>query len=151
MNVLYLFLSACMVLSLSLVESSAGEAMQYKKISDVPAAKWQELAKKKIYFGHQSVGFNIIEGIKLVEQEHPEIKLHIVEGRSLVGKNGVLLHSRIGENTKPETKINDFVNVIDHELGVTPDAAALKFCYVDANDKVDVRKVFADYKRPLQN
>ena len=138
-----------MWVSVSLSESVAGETMQYKKISDVPAEKWQELAKKNIYFGHQSVGFNIIDGIKLVEQEYPEIKLHIVEGRSLDKNDGVLLHSRVGENTKPETKINDFVNVIDHELGVIPDAAALKFCYVDANDNVNVRKIFDQYKKAM--
>ncbi len=138
-----------MWVSVSLSESVAGETMQYKKISDVPAEKWQELAKKNIYFGHQSVGFNIIDGIKLVEQEYPEIKLHIVEGRSLDKNDGVLLHSRVGENTKPETKINDFVNVIDHELGVIPDAAALKFCYVDVNNNVNVRTVFEQYKEAM--
>ena len=46
------------------------EIVTFPDINDVPAVKWEKLAQKKIYFGHQSVGFNIMEGIKDVMKEH---------------------------------------------------------------------------------
>lgn len=123
--------------------------MRYKKIEDVPKEKWQELAKKKIYFGHQSVGFNIVDGMQAVMKEHPEIQLNIVESRNNMDPGGAFVHSKIGENRKPVTKINDFVKVINQDFGVTPDAAALKFCYVDAHDKIDINDLFQQYKEAM--
>jgi len=127
----------------------AGEAMQYNTIEDVPAAKWQELSAKRIYFGHQSVGFNIIDGMQELMKKYPQIQLNIIETRHFNGSAGAFIHSRVGKNRKPETKINDFVNVVDQELGVVPDMAALKFCYVDAYDKVDVHDLFIKYKEAM--
>ncbi len=40
-------------------------------IKGVPAETWQKLSQKKIYFGHQSVGNNIIDGIKDIMKENP--------------------------------------------------------------------------------
>ncbi|HIP38202.1 MAG TPA: hypothetical protein EYG88_02225 [Desulfocapsa sulfexigens] len=120
--------------------------MNYSNVEDIPPEKWLELNKKKIYFGHQSVGFNIIDGIELVMKEHPVIQLNIIEGRKFDGPEGAFVHSRVGKNRDPESKIIDFTNVIDKELGQTPDAAALKFCYVDAYDKINVNNIFLKYK-----
>lgn len=125
--------------------------MRYQKIEDVPKEKWQTLAKKKIYFGHQSVGFNIIAGMQAVMKEHPQIQLNIVESRRDMDTGGAFVHSKVGENRKPDTKINDFVKVINQDLGVTPDAAALKFCYVDAYDKIDINDVFQQYKEAMSS
>jgi len=36
----------------------------FKALQDIPAATWDKLSKKKIFFGHQSVGFNIIDDLK---------------------------------------------------------------------------------------
>ena len=124
--------------------------MNYSNVEDIPQERWQELNKKKIYFGHQSVGFNIIDGIELVMKEHPVIHLNIIEGRKFNGPEGAFVHSRVGKNRDPESKIIDFTNVIDKELGQTPDAAALKFCYVDAYDKINVNDVFLKYKDAIE-
>jgi len=142
---LFFCLSLCLLSTICL----AGNEMKYSTIEDVPQVKWQELAEKKIYFGHQSVGFNIIDGIQDIMKEHPDIQLNIVESRQLDGDQGTFIHSRVGENRKPDTKIVDFVNVIDRELGTTPDAASLKFCYVDAYDAIDVKEVFQHYRKAM--
>ena len=60
------------------------EVVMFKNIKDVPAEKWKKLAKKKIYFGHQSVGFNIMDGVQDVLKENPQIELKIVETRKAV-------------------------------------------------------------------
>ncbi len=127
--------------------AKAKDMIEFKKIEDVPIEKWEQLANKRIYFGHQSVGFNIIDGIEKVLSLHPSIKLSIVETRKddLINK-GIFAHFRVGENRNPFTKINDFVNVIDNELDKAPDIAFLKFCYVDVPDNVAVYKLFELYK-----
>ena len=120
--------------------------ISFKKIEDVPIKKWEQLAEKKIYFGHQSVGFNIIEGVETVLKLHPIIKLSIVETRkNNFNTKGVFAHFKVGQNTKPFTKIDDFVDVIG-SLEKAPDVAFFKFCYVDIPDNVSVEKLFEQYK-----
>ena len=131
------------------ISSGALEKMQYKRLQDVPNEKWQELAKKRIYFGHQSVGLNIIEGVKNLINEYPDIKLNIIETKKSVENGGAFMHSRVGENRKPATKIKDFVNIINQELGTVPDAAALKFCYVDVYDQIDENEIFRQYQKAM--
>lgn len=129
--------------------AGAGGSMKYLNIKDVPTEKWQELSEKVIYFGHQSVGYNIIAGLRDIINNHPEIHLNIVESRKWDGKKGEFLHSRIGVNRKPDAKITDFVHVINQELGTTPDMAFLKFCFVDAHDSINVNKLFRHYKEAM--
>ena len=122
------------------------EKVTFPSIKDVPSEKWSELSQKKIYFGHQSVGFNIIDGIKDLMKEYPEIKLNIVETTDESDfKVGLLAHSRVGKNVDPKSKITEFVNFIDSGIGEKADAAALKFCYVDMVADTNVKDLFSSY------
>ncbi len=51
----------------------------FASIKDVPESAWKNLSEKRIFFGHQSVGFNIINGIKDIIKENPKVKLTIVK------------------------------------------------------------------------
>ena len=143
-------------LALSVVAACSGGDMKnqevtYSSLKKVPDAVWEKLSKEKIYFGHQSVGFNIIDGIKDLMKENPKIRLNIVETKD--GSDfgaGIFAHSRIGKNVDPEAKIKDFTKLIDEQLGGKANAAALKFCYVDMSAKTNVQKVFADYTRAVE-
>jgi hypothetical protein len=44
-------------------------------IDDVPKEYWAKLAGKKIFFGHKSAGYDIIDGIAGVMNEYDYIKL----------------------------------------------------------------------------
>jgi len=55
------------------------QRVELPSIGDVPEAYWQILAGERIFFGHQSVGYNIIDGITDVMNEYDHIKLNIVE------------------------------------------------------------------------
>ena len=55
------------------------ETIKFPSIKDVPASAWEKLSQKKIYFGHQSVGNNIMDGVNDLMKENPQIKLNIVE------------------------------------------------------------------------
>jgi len=81
------------------------EAIKFPSIKDVPASAWEKLSQKKIYFGHQSVGFNILDGVKDLMKEYPKIKLNIVETTDTKDfPNGVFAHSRVGQNTDPKSR-----------------------------------------------
>jgi len=119
----------------------------FQNIEDVPIAKWEELAGEKIYFGHQSVGFNIINGIREVVRDNPQIKLNIVETRQVNDfGHGIFAHSRIGLNEEHQSKIDDFVDLIGSETGNRYEYAFFKYCYVDAVAKTDIKQMFISYK-----
>ena len=126
------------------------EVIKFPSIKDIQAAKWEKLSQKKIYFGHQSVGFNIIDGIKDLMKENPQIKLNIVETADQSDfKLGLFAHSRVGKNVDPKSKIDEFAKFINNGIGGKADAAALKFCYVDIRTDADTKIVFTNYSDSL--
>ncbi|BBO72962.1 hypothetical protein DSCW_03790 [Desulfosarcina widdelii] len=123
----------------------------YNSLKDIPDAAWEKLSQKKIYFGHQSVGFNIMDGVEDLKKEYPQINLKVVETKdSDEIKPGILAHSRVGKNTDPKSKIDDFSNILDNGIGRQADAAALKFCYVDMKKESDIPKIFEEYKYEIE-
>ena len=124
----------------------ASETILYNSIKKVPREKLDELAGKKIYFGHQSVGFNIIDGIKQITAENPTIKFDIIETMES-GKfiNPIFAHSRIGENTSPQGKVDEFVALINEKIGANTDIVFLKLCYVDITAGTNINNLFEAY------
>ena len=120
-------------------------------IDDVPKEHWAKLAEKKIFFGHQSVGYNIIDGITDIIKERDYIKLNIIEAREPSAFNQpVLAHSQVGMNTKPFSKIERFVEIMDAGVGSKVDIAFFKFCYVDIMRDSDPQEIFDGYSSALE-
>jgi len=145
------FILSIIILLLTLIFAYDGGEMceakvSYGTIREIPDSTWQKLEKIKIYFGHQSVGNNILDGIKDLLKETQQIKLNIVETRSPYDFNVPLFaHSKIGKNEDPESKIDDFAGLIGNGLGDKVDIAFLKFCFVDIESGTDVNSLFAKY------
>lgn len=119
-------------------------------VHDIPKATLEKLAQKRIYFGHQSVGYNIVEGLEALTREQP-LGFKIVEARSpeALG-SAAFAHAKNGQNHEPVTKIRDFADTLERGgLGARTDIAFFKFCYVDFPPGTDVEKVFAEYKSTL--
>ena len=113
--------------------------------------QWESLAQRKIYFGHQSVGFNIMEGLNDLMRENKSIKLNIIETsdrRSM--QTGAFAHSRVGNNEDPHSKTVAFEKLLDDGLGDACDTAFFKFCYVDINSETDIQDVFSSYKNTMK-
>lgn len=122
-----------------------------RSIDDVPREYWVKLAEKKIFFGHQSVGYNIIDGITDIINELDYIKLNVVESREPAAfGQPVFAHSQVGMNTKPFSKIKRFEEIMDSGVGNKVDIAFFKFCYVDIMRDTDPREVFDDYNAALE-
>lgn len=115
-------------------------------IDDMPREYWVKLAGKKIFFGHQSVGYNIIDGIADILNERDYIKLNIIEAREPSAFNQpVFAHSQVGMNTKPFSKIKRFVEIMDSGVGSKVDIAFFKFCYVDIMRDSNPQEIFGGY------
>jgi hypothetical protein len=115
--------------------------------SAVTPEQWRALAAKRIYFGHQSVGGNIINGVRSVLADHPEIPLQVFESTSLDSSSAPgLYHARIGRNGDPGSKTSAFDSIVGHG-GAS--VAALKFCYVDVDGHSDPDSLFAAYQRNM--
>jgi len=108
------------------------------------------IAHKKIYFGHQSVGFNIIDGINEVLKQNHSVKLDIVKTKDPeILNKPVFAHSTIGDNANPELKINEFKYLIENGIGNKADIAFFKFCYLDINKSIDIEELFLNYKETM--
>ncbi len=129
-----------------------GEVMSEDKKSfsstkNISESVWKKISEKKIYFGHQSVGYNILDGIRDLMDEDPLIKLKLVDTRDSASFNAPLFaHSTVGENEKPQSKINDFASVLEKGIGEKADIAFFKFCYLDFSGGIDPKKVFNQYR-----
>jgi hypothetical protein len=125
-----------------------------KKAGDMPrmnASRLEqdlEIVKKlRIYFGHQSVGDNIIEGMKEVIASSNAATLNFVTlGDIGSPTDGFFADSKIGKNGKPETKCDAYRKIIDGTIGDSLDIALMKFCFVDFKKETDVDTLFSYYK-----
>jgi len=120
-------------------------------IDDMSGEHWAKLAEKKIFFGHQSVGYNIIDGITDIINERDYIKLNVIEAREPSSfDQPVLAHSHVGMNTKPFSKIKRFVEIMDSGVGSKVDIAFFKFCYVDIMRDSNPQEIFNGYSAAVK-
>jgi hypothetical protein len=115
----------------------------YSKVDEISQDRWDALSKRKIFFGHKSVGANIIEGLKEVMAQRPNIKLNIRETTDPADFNGpVFAHSPIGRNKEPLTKLGGFREILEAGVGRAADIALFKFCFVDIDHETDIGSLF---------
>jgi hypothetical protein len=126
------------------------KTISFTALKDVPVSSWEKLAQKNIFFGHQSVGFNIIDGIKDLMRDSPQIKLDIVEFEKPSDLNApVFCHAWVGNNMDPQSKIDSFANIVENGIGNKVDIAFFKLCFVDITDGRDVDNIFFEYKKAM--
>jgi hypothetical protein len=149
-----LFAGAAMI-SLLVLSCKGGsmseQAISLDPLKSVPQRAWQKLGQSTIYFGHQSVGYNIIAGMERIMQEHPAAKLAIVRIRDASELKGPMFaHASLGENSDPRSKMKAFAASIGNGIGERADIAFFKLCYVDITAYSDVEAVFAEYKATME-
>lgn len=102
----------------------------------------------RIFFGHQSVGQNILDGLEAMTARPGS--LPVVDAADDDGA-AALLHARIGENGRPAGKIDDFVARLENRVGDSLDAALMKFCYADINAGTDIDGLAERYSRAVSH
>ena len=124
--------------------------IRMKKIDELSIDMINSLSEKRIYFGHQSVGNNIIDGINeiITNDITGQLKFEYLSKDQKIGEPAIY-HSRVGRNKYPESKIKDFEKIINSGIGDTLDIAFFKFCYVDIKKETDINKIFDEYKNTI--
>ena len=94
------------------------------------------LASTRVFFGHQSVGQNVLEGVRELYADHEQ-------------PAPVVKDAFIGENEKPLRKIEDFDATMRSAGGEDVDVAMMKLCYIDITPQTDVEALFDTYRTTL--
>lgn len=108
----------------------------------------EKVSQHNIYFGHQSVGENILQGIEQWQHE-TGASLNIVEGRDPAAKTPAFIHYRVGQNGDPKGKIDDFAAQLTEIPAGDSGIAFFKLCYVDINESTDVEAVFKYFREKM--
>jgi len=109
--------------------------------------QWRELSARRVFFGHQSVGMDILAGVKDLQAQGASGELRVAS-TSDAGQlaPGTLAHAAVGTNGDPWSKIRSFKAFMDGGIGNTADIALFKFCYIDVDASTDVDRLFTDYQ-----
>ena len=121
------------------------------KTEKIPKEVWRSLSKKRIYFGHQSVGNNILDGVRDLMQSEGGADLKIRETSDPAAfSEPIFAHSPIGKNTDPLSKIDHFRKIMESGVGDKADIVFFKLCYVDIHGGTDVQALIRAYDEMMQ-
>ncbi len=138
------------ILSLMGCERSNMSNVDLSVLKAIPQQNWDSLSQKKIFFGHQSVGSNILNGIASITSEIPNIQLNIKETKDPNDFSiPIFAHSKVGKNMDPISKCDDFKRIMKNGIGDKVDIAFFKFCYVDIDSHTDIQLLFKYYSQTL--
>jgi hypothetical protein len=99
----------------------------------IDAAEVDKALRTHVFFGHQSVGQNILDGVRAMVSPK---KLDWID-------------AKIGTNEQPLTKLEAFRAAMTQGPGKGAELALMKFCYVDFNAGTNVAALFDSYKKTM--
>lgn len=106
------------------------------------------LSEHRIFFGHQSVGADILQGVAEEGRRQGEPPVRVIETSDPARMDAAgLYHARIGRNGSPESKLADFASLV---VDAAPTVAMMKFCYVDIAPATDPHSLFSAYETMVE-
>lgn len=112
-------------------------------------ADLENIAPRRIFFGHQSVGENLLDGVRRLA-EAAGVPVRVVETPTASGVAPATFgHTAVAMNRYPLQKLQNF----DLALGQQAtglDIALVKFCYLDIDASTDVKALFASYRAAIE-
>lgn len=148
------WLRGCLTgLALTAATACTGSVAQNQTPSSLPpdGAALAKLAERRVFFGHQSVGGNLLDGLRDLLRDQPGAKLTIVESSDAKALEApALAHALVGQNEQPESKLTHFRRIMDAGMARSAEIAFFKFCYIDFNAGTDVEALFAKYRQTFE-
>lgn len=113
-------------------------------------AELEHVAQRRIFFGHQSVGQNLLDGIRQLSTM-AGVPVRVVEtpmaSRVPPATFG---HASVARNGDPLMKLKSFENAFGQQpSGI--DIALVKFCYVDIRENTDAKALIARYRSTIDS
>ena len=113
-------------------------------------AELEKISQLKIFFGHQSVGVNLLDGVsQLATQSGVPIRITEVKAANSV-EPAMFGHAFVAKNGFPLQKLENF----NQTIGLAPsglDIALVKFCYIDFSENTDVKTLFNHYRTTIED
>ena len=126
-------------------QDARGERVLAKARTEATAV----LDKSRVFFAHQSVGENIVEGLTALEKDKGVQGLKIVEQATAVADGAFFAHAKIGRNGDPKGKTDAFLAALEGGLGDRLDIAFQKYCFVDIDAQTNVEDLFGYYREAM--
>lgn len=116
------------------------ELDELRRAADVP-----------VFFGHQSVGGNVLKGVAALFEEWglPAPPLIDIEGKAVPAEGGYVAHVHVGRNGDPLGKLVRFDEILRRGTMTEVEVALLKFCYADVKEHTDTQVLFREYQKTL--
>ena len=135
-------LPACRHATVQTASSRGGSVMKEQDI--------ERIQSQKIFFGHKSVGDNVLAGIRELMLKDSRLRLNIVRSPNPESISGpALIEHHVGKNGDSKSKNDEFVNILRKGFAAQSGIAILKYCYADVNASTDVPKMFAEYRQHI--
>jgi lysophospholipase L1-like esterase len=96
----------------------------------------QSATKLRIVFAHQSVGGNIVEGVRALAKDNA-VNFNIAETQQPPPTGAGMFHFKIGTNGNPDGKLAEFEKLFSGNAQENADVAILKLCYIDFTPSTD--------------
>lgn len=121
--------------------------------TETDPAQLAGLEGHRIFFGHQSVGRNILEGVHALEaNERAGLPIVTVEEPGALGslQGGYIANAVIGKNGDPASKFKAFNDYMRSGVGDQVDVALMKLCYLDLKATANPHEIFREYRDTMQ-
>ncbi|TAH32144.1 hypothetical protein EYC58_05760 [Candidatus Saccharibacteria bacterium] len=128
-------------------QAAAGYALQQEPpAGPLTAQQLTALKSKRILFGHQSVGANMVDGIPALYSSYSVSPPTMIDASQINSTSGGFFADfYVGVNGDPVGKTADF-NTTVRQYSSKLDIALMKFCFIDIVQGVNVSQVFNAYK-----
>jgi hypothetical protein len=106
------------------------------------------VARKRVLFGHQSVGWNIMSGVAdLYRIRHVRpVPSQPQWSGSLSARGGWFAQAGIGQNGSPVSKVKAFNALVRSGAGRRANVVVMKLCFVDITAGTNVASLFRYYR-----
>jgi hypothetical protein len=121
-------------------------SIQGNVTSAITTADLTAVARARVFFGHFSVGMNVLNAVPGVYADHGVSAPSIEQGGTQPGPNGgFIAHQFIGTEVDGKPPLEDFDRIMRGGMGRQVDVALMN-CWGDVKSNTDVDALFASYR-----
>jgi hypothetical protein len=145
----------CVLLGIALLTLTQCRESKMETLSENPvhltSQQLQKVASTSVFFGHQSVGDNIVQGLREHMTADPNLRLNLLESDTPPNAGPVFMEFHIGQNGSPGSKDEAFSLAMAKGGGFRGGVALYKYCYVDVTASTDVSTMFHNYRKSVES
>lgn len=117
--------------------------------SPIGWSRWSVIAERTVYFGHQSVGSAVVEGVEGLAHERA-LPLRVVQTRDPAAVTGpAFVHFLAGQNRDYASKNAAVLRLLESRTRARKPVVVLKYCYVDLYSPGDASTMFEAYRETV--